>query len=58
MYAIRSYYDECDNQTVQLQTITVADNNEPPTFTVPADITINKNANCNYDADPSITGVV
>ena len=36
--------------------ITVADST-PPTFTVPADITIYKDASCNYDAT-SITGDV
>ncbi|MCF6356171.1 MAG: HYR domain-containing protein, partial [Draconibacterium sp.] len=30
---------------------------QEPTFTVPADITISKDADCNYDADPTITGV-
>ena len=50
--------DECGNQTVQIQTITVADNNEGPTFTVPADITINRDADCNYNALPVMTGDV
>jgi hypothetical protein len=36
-------------------TVTVEDNTQP-TFTVPADITIYKDAGCSYDADPSITG--
>jgi hypothetical protein len=32
--------------------------NTKPTFTVPANITINKDANCNYDASTGITGDV
>ena len=50
--------DDCGNQTVQIQTITVADNNIGPTFTVPADITIYRDADCNYDASVSKTGDV
>ena len=46
--------DNCENQTAKIQTITVADNNEGPTFTVPADITIYRDADCNYDASASI----
>ena len=30
---------------------------QEPSFTVPADITLYKDANCNYDADTTITGV-
>jgi hypothetical protein len=36
---------------------TVGDNT-PPTFTAPGNITINKDANCNYDASTVITGDV
>ncbi|WP_163325912.1 PKD-like domain-containing protein, partial [Draconibacterium mangrovi] len=50
--------DDCGNTTTKKQTITVLDNEEPPTFTAPADITIYKDANCNYNASPSITGDV
>ncbi|MBK7342090.1 MAG: hypothetical protein IPJ06_02585 [Saprospiraceae bacterium] len=55
----RTWYlaDNCGNDSIQIQTITVQDN-VPPTFTVPADITIEKDVNCAYDADPSITGGV
>ncbi|MEZ5031033.1 MAG: DUF5011 domain-containing protein [Saprospiraceae bacterium] len=49
--------DNCGNSTQQVQTITVQDN-IPPTFTVPSDITIEKDVNCAYDADPSLTGDV
>jgi hypothetical protein len=28
----------------------------PPDFTVPADVTIQADANCNYNADPAVTG--
>ncbi|WP_449658185.1 HYR-like domain-containing protein, partial [Winogradskyella ursingii] len=46
--------DECDNTTTLVQTITVVDTTEP-TFTVPADITIE----CDVDAtDLTITGDV
>ena len=48
--------DNCGNSTSQVQLITVADNNEPPTFTVPADTTISKDINCAYDASPAVTG--
>ena len=44
-----SLTDDCGNTTTHVQTITVEDNT-PPTFTVPADITIYKDASCNYDA--------
>ncbi|WP_170111412.1 HYR domain-containing protein, partial [Mangrovibacterium marinum] len=50
--------DDCGNQTVQIQTITVADNNLGPTFTAPADITIYRDASCNYDATITATGDV
>jgi hypothetical protein len=50
--------DNCNNAAAdQVQTITVNDNTAP-TFTKPADMTINTDANCNYNADPSITGDV
>ncbi len=49
--------DDCTNSNVQTQTITVLDNT-PPTFTVPVDFTIEKDVDCNYDADPLITGDV
>ncbi|WP_320111174.1 PKD-like domain-containing protein [Draconibacterium orientale] len=50
--------DDCGNTTTKKQTITVLDNEEPPTFTVPANITIYKDASCNYDASPAKTGDV
>ena len=40
-----------------MQIITVEDNTDP-TFTVPENTTIFTDANCEYDADPSITGMV
>jgi hypothetical protein len=50
--------DNCNNAAAdQVQTITVSDNT-PPTFTKPADKTIYTDANCNYNADPSVTGDV
>ena len=50
--------DHCGNPSiVYTQVITIIDNT-PPTFTRPADITINSTANCSYNADPSITGDV
>jgi hypothetical protein len=50
--------DDCGNTAdPQIQIITVSDNTKP-TFTVPADITILKDANCDHDADVSITGDV
>ncbi|MCK3685487.1 PKD-like domain-containing protein, partial [Maribellus sp. YY47] len=53
-----SLTDDCGNTTTGVQTITVLDNNEPPEFTVPADITIYKDADCNYDASVAHTGDV
>ncbi|WP_167604839.1 PKD-like domain-containing protein [Maribellus sediminis] len=50
--------DDCGNDTTQIQTIAIADNGYAPTFTVPADFTIYKNADCTYDASISITGDV
>ncbi len=53
-----SLVDDCGNAAPnQIQTITVQDNT-PPTFTIPADITIFADANCNYDASVSVTGDV
>ena len=50
--------DNCGNSTVKQQTIIIADNILAPTFTVPGEITINRGADCNYDASPSVTGNV
>jgi gliding motility-associated-like protein len=52
-----SLTDNCGNTTTHIQTITVKDNT-PPSFTVPANITIYKNSSCGYNALPSITGDV
>ncbi len=49
--------DDCGNTTTYDQIIRVEDNTAP-TFTVPADITIYKDATCGYDAGVSITGDV
>lgn len=49
--------DGCGNSTVKVQTITIKDVT-PPTFTAPANTIIYKDANCNYNANPSITGDV
>jgi hypothetical protein len=49
--------DDCGNSTVKVQTITIKDNT-PPTFTVPADITIYKDNNCNHNASVAVTGDV
>lgn len=47
--------DDCGKSTTQNQTITIKDE-IAPTFTVPIDAIIAKDENCEYDADPSITG--
>ncbi len=47
--------DGCGNTTTKVQTITVEDK-MAPTFTVPANKTIYVDANCAYNADPSVTG--
>ncbi|WP_282773839.1 T9SS type A sorting domain-containing protein [Phaeodactylibacter xiamenensis] len=52
-----SLTDDCGNTTTQVQIITVEDNTDP-TFTVPDNTTIFTDADCDYDADPSITGTV
>jgi hypothetical protein len=50
--------DKCGNAAAdQVQTITVRDN-IAPTFTKPADKTIYSDADCNYNASPSVTGDV
>ncbi|MGC4039747.1 MAG: gliding motility-associated C-terminal domain-containing protein, partial [Flavobacterium sp.] len=55
---IWSLVDACGNAAqTQTQTITVTDN-IAPTFTAPADITINTTANCTYDASVAATGDV
>ena len=53
-----SLVDFCGNAAPnQVQTITVNDN-IAPTFTRPANITINADANCNYNSSPAVTGDV
>jgi len=47
--------DNCGNVTTGVQTLTFEDNT-PPTFTLPADWTEDKDATCSYDADPDNTG--
>ena len=50
-------FDMAGNNKMCTQTITVEDD-VAPTFTAPADATIATDADCAYDADPSITGDV
>ena len=52
-----SLSDDYGNTTTHDQIIRVEDNTAP-TFTVPADITIYKDATCGYDANVTITGDV
>ncbi|MCR9101236.1 MAG: T9SS type A sorting domain-containing protein, partial [bacterium] len=52
-----SLRDNCGNTTTKVQIITVEDKTDP-TFTVPENTTIYADADCEYDADPSITGTV
>jgi hypothetical protein len=52
-----SLRDDCGNTTTKVQIITVEDKTDP-TFTVPENTTIFTDADCEYDADPSITGTV
>jgi large repetitive protein len=47
--------DAAGNSTVSNQIITVEDQT-PPTFTGPADITLSKDANCTADITPAVTG--
>ena len=47
--------DECGNSSTCTQDITVQDVSAPE-ITCPADATIQMDANCNYNADPGITG--
>jgi hypothetical protein len=49
--------DACGNTSICNQTINV-DDNTPPTFTRPADITIYTNVSCDYDASVVKTGDV
>ncbi len=49
--------DDCGNTTQHVQVITAQDNTAP-TFTAPADITIYKDASCNFDASLAVTGDV
>ena len=52
-----SLTDDCGNSTVHYQTITVADNT-PPTFTVPPDVYVCRNADCTFDISTPVTGDV
>lgn len=52
-----SLVDDCGNEIIHIQMITVNDNT-PPTFTAPADITIFKDAVCDYDSGVDATGDV
>ena len=50
--------DDCGNPTTHMTRSSRSEDTTPPTFTVPADITIYKDATCGYDASVSITGDV
>jgi Cohesin domain/HYR domain/Dockerin type I domain/Bacterial Ig-like domain (group 2) len=50
-----SVTDDYCNTTYVSHTINIVDN-IPPTFNAPANITINVNAGCVYDASPGVTG--
>lgn len=52
-----SVTDNYCNTTYVTQMITVVDN-VPPTFTAPANTTVNEGANCTYNATPAVTGDV
>ncbi|MBP1669723.1 MAG: type sorting protein [Bacteroidetes bacterium] len=43
---------------MESEIVSVSRETEPPTFTVPADITVYKDPNCNYDVSTAITGDV
>src|SRR6185503_7845628 len=49
--------DNCGNINTQVQTITVSDTTRP-SFTVPADVTIYKDASCGFDSTAATTGLV
>ncbi|MBK7342084.1 MAG: hypothetical protein IPJ06_02555 [Saprospiraceae bacterium] len=49
---------DCEPDVTCSATFTVTEDDIEPTFTVPADTDIYSDANCGYDADPSITGDV
>jgi hypothetical protein len=48
--------DNCGNKFSTSQVISYTVDSKAPTFTAPANISIEKDANCNYNANPSITG--
>jgi hypothetical protein len=52
-----SVTDDYCNTVYVTQQVTVADN-VPPTFTAPANITINTGPNCSYNSTVSVTGDV
>ena len=55
---INRYYsisDSCGNLALGREQFIFLDN-EPPSFTVPPDITLFRDANCSYDSDTAITG--
>ena len=53
-----SLVDDCGNAAMDQDQIITVEDNTPPTFTAPGDITIYKDANCAYDADVAFTGDV